>query len=98
MFRSSVSAFLLAATLCAQQPQPTTIRVDVRLAQVIVTVKNRSGELVGSLGKDDFELYDNGVRQEIAVFSRQTEQPVSVSLMLDTSGSTAKELKFEIES
>ncbi len=96
MFRWPVSALFVAATLWAQQPP--TIRVDVRLAQVTVTVKNPSGELVGSLTKDDFELYDNGVRQEVAVFYRQTEQPVSVSLMIDTSGSTAKELKFEIES
>jgi len=96
MFRWLVSGALFTATLFAQQP--TTIRVDVRLAQVIVTVKNRAGELVGSLTKNDFEVYDNGAKQEIAVFARQTEQPVSVALLIDTSGSTAKELKFEIES
>ena len=43
--------------------------------------------------KDDFEIYDNGVKQEIAVFERQTDQPLSVALMVDTSGSTAKDLE-----
>ena len=52
--------------------------------------------MVGTLGKDDFEIYDNGVQQEIAVFEHQTEQPLSVALLVDTSGSTAKELKYEV--
>src|SRR5438093_969094 len=94
--QKSAVAILFAATLFAQPPP--TIRVDVRLMQVTVTVKNRSGELVGSLKKDDFEIYDNGAKQEIAVFGRQTDQPISVALLIDTSGSTAKDLKFEVES
>jgi Ca-activated chloride channel family protein len=40
----------------------------------------------------------NGVPQEVAVFSRQTDQPLSVALLVDTSGSTAKDLKFETDS
>jgi Ca-activated chloride channel homolog len=75
-----------------------TIRVDVNLVRVIATVKNRAGELVGSLQKGDFEVLDRGVLQEIAVFERQTEQPLSVALMLDVSGSTAKDLKYETDS
>ncbi len=39
--------------------------------------------------KDDFTILDNGVQQEIAVFERHTEQPLSVALLIDTSGSTA---------
>ena len=48
--------------------------------------------------KEDFEISDNGVPQEVAVFEQQTEQPLSVALMVDTSGSTAKELKYETDS
>jgi Ca-activated chloride channel family protein len=61
----------------------------------VATVKNRDGELVGKLQKEDFELLDNGAPQEIAFFSHQTDQPLSIALLLDTSGSTAKELKYE---
>jgi Ca-activated chloride channel family protein len=93
-FRWSVKLFPLAAAtlLLAQEP---TIRVNVSLVHVIATVKNKAGELVGTLAREDFEIYDNGVKQEIAVFGRQTEQPLSVALLVDTSGSTAKDLGYE---
>ncbi len=89
----AVSTVLLAAAaLCAQ------IRVQVNLVRVLATVKNPAGELVGALNKEDFEILDNGVPQQVAVFERQTEQPLSVSMMVDASGSTAKDLKYETDS
>jgi Ca-activated chloride channel family protein len=89
----AVSATLaLAAALSAQ------IRVDVRLVRVLATVKNPAGELVGALNKEDFEILDNGIPQQIAIFERQTEQPLSVAMMVDSSGSTAKDLKYEVDS
>jgi len=92
----ALAGFLLfAATLPAQAP---LIHVDVNLVRVVATVRNPAGDLVGTLHKDDFQLFDNGVRQEIAVFERQTNQPLSVALMMDVSGSTAKELRYEIDS
>lgn len=95
-FRWLASALGLgAALLFAQEP---TFRADVRLVHVIATVKNDAGELVGDLGKDDFEVFDNGAKQEIAHFGKQTEQPLSVALLVDTSGSTAKDLAFETAS
>ena len=87
---------LLATALLAQQG--SVIRVNVNLVHVIATVKNKSGQLVGALGKEDFELFDNGAPQEIAVFERQTDQPLSVAVLIDVSGSTAKDLKFETDS
>jgi Ca-activated chloride channel family protein len=75
-----------------------TIRVDVNLVRVVATVKNKAGELVGRLQKEDFEILDNGVLQEIRLFAHQTDQPLSVALLVDTSGSTAKELKYEGDS
>jgi len=53
---------------------------------------------VGKLQKEDFEVLDNGVPQEIRLFAHQTDQPLSVALLVDTSGSTAKELKYEGDS
>ena len=70
----------------------------MNLVRVLATVKNPAGELVGALNKDDFEILDNGVKQQIAVFERQTEQPLSVAMMVDASGSTAKDLKYEVDS
>ncbi len=86
------AALALAAALGAQ------IRVEVNLVRVLATVKDPAGQLVGALDKGDFEILDNGVSQQIAVFERQTDQPLSVALMVDASGSTAKDLKFETDS
>src|SRR3954451_10192178 len=96
-FRWLVSLVPLAAAALAVAQEPT-IRVNVSLVHIITTVKNKAGELVGTLEKDDFEIYDNGARQEVAVFGRQTDQPLSVALLVDTSGSTAKDLGYETTS
>jgi len=86
-----------AALPAAGQDEPT-IRVDVRLVRILATVKDASGVLVGSLNKEDFQVSDNGAAQQIAVFERQTDQPLSVALLIDNSGSTAKDLKYEVDS
>jgi Ca-activated chloride channel homolog len=90
--KAASAAVVLAAVLSAQ------IKVEVNLVRVLASVKNPSGQLVGSLNKEDFEILDNGVPQQIAVFERQTAQPLSVAMMVDASGSTAKDLKYEVDS
>lgn len=90
-----------AAAASAQQKQTSTdpvFRADVRLVRLLVNVRDPSDQLVGGLEKTDFTITDSGVRQEISIFERQTELPLSIALMVDTSGSTAKDLKYEIES
>jgi Ca-activated chloride channel family protein len=95
-WRASYLLPLLSAALCAQQAP--VFRADVNLVRVIATVKNQAGELVGALQKGDFAVFDNGAPQEIQVFERRTELPLSVALLVDTSGSTAKELLYEADS
>jgi Ca-activated chloride channel homolog len=95
------AAFFLSAVLYLATPavaQDPTIRVNVRLVHMLATVKDQNGQLMGSLNKDDFSVFDNGVKQEIAVFGRQTEQPLSVALMLDSSASVGIELRYELDS
>ena len=87
-----------ALVVLAALAQPADIRVDVNLVRVLATVKDPSGQLVGSLPKEDFTILDNGVPQEISVFEHHTEQPLSIALLIDTSGSTAKDLKYEVDS
>jgi Ca-activated chloride channel homolog len=91
----SAGILALCGLAFAQQP---TFRVDVNLVRVLATVKDSSGGLVGSLEKSDFKILDNGAPQQIALFERHTEQPLLVSLLIDNSGSTAKDLKYELES
>jgi Ca-activated chloride channel family protein len=84
---------LAAATLLAQNS--AIFRANVSLVRVLATARTQAGQIVGTLTREEFEVYDNGVKQQISVFEHQTEQPLSVVLLVDTSGSTAKELKFE---
>lgn len=84
-----------AALALAQQP---TFRSEVKLVRLLATVKDANGGLVAGLSKDEFRISDNGAPQEVAIFEQHTEQPLSVAIMLDISGSTAKDLKYEVDS
>jgi Ca-activated chloride channel homolog len=91
----ALAALWLALPGRAQEP---VIRVNVRLVRMLVTVKDANGQLIGSLNKNDFTVFDNGVKQDISVFERQTEQPLSVAMLVDTSGSTRIDLRYELDS
>ena len=78
--------------------QQSTFSVESKLVRLIVSVKNPKGEVVGSLERGDFKVFDTGVQQQIQYFEHHTELPLSVSILIDTSGSTAKELRYEVES
>lgn len=92
------TALLVAPALAPQTQQPPFYTVNVRLVRVLATVKDRAGKLIGSLDKGDFSIFDNGALQEISVFERLTEQPLSISVLIDTSSLTAKDLSYELES
>ncbi len=83
--------------MAAQAPS-TTFNVDVKLVNVFVTVTDSHGAPVGSLGKDNFLLKEDGKEQKIAVFDRESELPLSIVLAVDTSLSTRKDLPLEITS
>ena len=85
---------LLPLTLAAQ----STFRQDVTLVRLLASVKNQAGEVVGTLGKEEFEVLDCGVKQEIAVFDHESSLPLSVSVLIDASGSTLKDVHYETAS
>jgi len=84
--------------LAAQPSDPPQFRVDVSLVRLQAIVKDASGQPVGTLGPEDFEIYDNGVPQQISLFAVDTEAPLSVAMLVDTSGSTAIKLPEETNS
>ncbi|HLJ47281.1 MAG TPA: VWA domain-containing protein [Bryobacteraceae bacterium] len=90
--------FLALLLLPDALPQDSVIRVNVRLVRLLVTVRTAAGGLVTNLQKKDFNVFDNGAKQEIAVFERHTEQPLSISVLIDTSASTGKDLQYETDS
>jgi Ca-activated chloride channel family protein len=83
---------LLIACCCPGQPaQP--FRAEVNLVNITVFVRSEDGRLFGNLNKDDFEVIEDGVSQEIRFFARETELPLHLGLIDDVSGSQDKFLK-----
>jgi Ca-activated chloride channel homolog len=92
-------AFLAAAggRLLAEEPE-TTIRVDVKLVNVFVTVTDARGAPVANLQKENFLLKEDGKEQKIAIFDKESALPLSIALAVDTSLSTRKDLPLELTS
>jgi VWFA-related protein len=77
---------LTASTAQAQAPE-SLIKVDVDVVNVLCNVYDHRGALVPGLAKDDFEIFENGQRQEIRYFARDTDLPLTLTLLVDVSGS-----------
>ena len=75
----------VAAEAAGHEQTLPTIRVDVNVVNVLCTVKDRKGELVNTLTKEDFEIFEDGKRQQIRYFSRETNLPLTLGLLVDTS-------------
>jgi Ca-activated chloride channel family protein len=73
----------------------TTLRVDVKLVNVFVTVTDAHGAPIGGLGRENFILKEDDQEQKIAIFDRESELPLSIALAIDTSMSTRHDLPLE---
>jgi Ca-activated chloride channel family protein len=109
-FLPAVLALALAAPQAADQapagPQPApvkpfTIEVNVDVVSVTAVVFDKSGRFVRGLGPKDVELFEGGVKQDVSYFREASSQgdpservPLSVVLVLDTSGSMKESLHF----
>jgi Ca-activated chloride channel homolog len=82
----------------AQEPpqkSPTTIRTQVNLVDVLFTVLDRRNKLVPNLEKQDFKVFDDNLLQEIRYFSKQSDLPLRIGMLMDTSNSIRDRLRFE---
>ena len=89
---------LVSSLACIAQDQDSTIKVDVKLVNVFVTVIDEHGAPVAGLKKENFVLQEDGKDQKIAVFDKESALPLSIVLALDTSLSTRKDLPLELAS
>jgi Ca-activated chloride channel homolog len=90
---------LLAACVAVAQDNPsTTLKINVRLVNVFVTVTDEKGAPISALTKDNFHLSEDGQDQKIAVFDKESAVPLSIVLAIDTSLSTKKDLPLELAS
>jgi VWFA-related protein len=90
---TSLPAFPLARMLRAQQD--TTFAANVKVVNVLATVRDKQGKIVSDLGKDDFLLQEEGRPQTIRYFSRETDLALTLGLMVDTSMSQRRVLGEE---
>jgi Ca-activated chloride channel homolog len=77
------------------QKSQTTIPVTVNLVDVLFTVLDRRNKLVPDLEKQDFKIFDDDVPQDIRYFSKQSDLPLRIGMLMDTSNSIRERLKFE---
>ena len=75
--------------------QPPSFSAEVKVVNILATVRDKKGKLVNSLTKDDFLLDEDGRPQTIKFFSRESNLPLTLGLMVDTSGSQRNVLTAE---
>jgi VWFA-related protein len=81
----------------AQGDEPTRISVEVTRVSMAFSVTDRKGRFVMGLGKDDFEVLENGKPQAIQEFTAEPSLPLRVAVLIDTSNSIRDRFKFEQE-
>jgi VWFA-related protein len=72
-----------------------TFSTDVKVVNIFATVRNKTGEIIRELPKEDFSIFENGRSQAIRFFSQESDLPLTIGLMVDTSMSQAKVLNAE---
>jgi len=95
----AIPLFLFGSVLGLAQEQDEletpTISVDVQVVNILATVRDKKGGLVTTLSKEDFVLEEDGKRQEIKYFSQQTDLPLTIGILVDTSVSQQRLLAIE---
>src|SRR5262245_6057310 len=81
-----IAGFLAAPTIAAQ------LKVDVALINVVATVTDETGHYVSDLTEDDLIVEEDGKPQTIAHFTQSNDLPVSMGVVLDTSGSMERKI------
>ncbi len=80
-------SLLLTLVTGAWAQEAPTFSADVNVVSLLATVHDRDGRAIKDLTQDDFTLFDDGVPQKIRYFSRETDLPLTIGLLVDTSRS-----------
>jgi VWFA-related protein len=93
-FGISAASFLYTATGLRAQDD-ATFKAGIKVVNVLATVRTKKGEIIRNLEKDDFSLAENGHPQTIRYFARQSDLPITIGLMVDTSMSQRRVMESE---
>src|SRR5438105_1782340 len=90
--RWSAWALLVCIIIIVVPALAVQLKVDVALVNVVATVTDETGHYVSDLSQDDLIVYEDGKVQKISHFSQSNELPVSMGVLLDTSGSMERKI------
>ena len=74
---------------------PSAMKVEVNLVNVFATVRDKHNAILTDLTKDDFKIYEDGVEQKVAYFRKEVDMPITLGILMDTSGSMERILNAE---
>jgi len=86
---------LAASGRLADAQDSATFSTSVKVVDMLAVVRTKKGEIISNLTKDDFTILENGHAQSIRYFSKETDLPLTIGLMVDTSMSQVKLLDAE---
>jgi VWFA-related protein len=87
--------FVVALTRLLPGQETPTFSSDVKVVNVLATVRDKHGQIVNNLTKDDFKLEEDGRAQTIRYFAKETDLPLTLGLLVDTSMSQRRVLEQE---
>src|ERR1035441_3240868 len=97
----SLACALFAQTNPPQQAKPVdelpslSIKVNVDVVSVLASVRDKKGALVPNLAKEDFTILEDGKPQPIKYFTRESDLPLTIGLLIDVSGSQRNLIQIE---
>jgi VWFA-related protein len=89
-----ISSLTIGGVLLAQDQMPT-IKVDVDVVNILASVRDKKGALIPSLQKEDFTVLEDGKPQTIKYFTKETDLPLTIGLLVDVSGSQRNLIDIE---
>jgi len=80
-----------------QDQSMETLKVNVEVVQLFFNVKDKHGALIPSLTKTDFDIFEDGKPQTVKYFKAESDLPLTIGMLIDTSGSQQRVLEMEKE-
>src|SRR5690242_18330554 len=90
-----IFTILTAGTLLLAQDQLPTLKVDVDVVSILASVRDKKGALIPNLQKDDFTVLEDGKPQTIKYFTKESDLPLTIGLLVDVSRSQENLIDIE---
>src|ERR1700733_2876058 len=97
MMAAAVSAQPPASKTTGDEDQQSQFTLDVNRVQLLFTVSDKKGRFVNNLAKEDFEVFEAKKPQSLTEFTAETDLPLRIAILIDTSNSIRERFKFQQE-